>query len=115
MDKQSRRQTLREGILKQAKEHYDPDKINLNTIFYGNSLRLKRQGLTMIGSLYNQYKFKAEQNWTKRTKTLIQLDKSMNYPYYIDKKAIILFEEEASVWLKMYGDADTWLNIFAEN
>ena len=112
MVKQSRKQILRDKILADAKKQSPEQKLNPLTIFYGKSLRLKSNGLIFLEKHYKSYEFNVEQDWTKRAGTLIQLDKAMNWPYYITKKHLILFEEEASVWLKMYGDADTWLNIF---
>ena len=118
MDKQSRKQILRKKILADAEKQYPlgytNDKFNPLTIFYGESLRLKSNGLIFLEKRYKSYEFKVEQDWTKRAGTLIQLDRAMNWPYYLTKKHLILFEEEASVWLKMYGDADTWLNIFVK-
>jgi|TARA_B100000073_G_scaffold334387_1_gene326886 deoxyadenosine/deoxycytidine kinase len=113
MDKSSRKQILREKILTDAKKEA-VEKFNPLQIFYGKSLRLKSTGLMFLEKHYKSYEFKVEQDWTKRAGTLIRLDRAMNWPWYITKKHLILFEEEASVWLKMYGDADTWLNIFAE-
>tara|TARA_B100000965_G_scaffold39904_1_gene29377 strand:- start:1544 stop:1885 length:342 start_codon:yes stop_codon:yes gene_type:complete len=113
MDNSSRKQILREKILSDAQKQ-SIEKINPITIFYGKSLRLKSTGLMFLEKHYKSYEFNVAQDWTKRAGTLIQLNKAMNWPYYITKKHLILFEEEASVWLKMYGDADTWLNIFVE-
>lgn len=121
MEKQYRKQ-LRKQILQSCKQYSQErrewivaDELNINRIFYGNGLRLRKLGHQILSKLYTAYSFPAEKDWTRRTKTLIQLDNSMKFPYYIDTKQITLFEEEASVWLKMYGDADTWLNIFSEN
>ena len=114
MDKQSRKQILREKLLAEVQTLDDNNKPNPNKFFYGKSLRLKSHGLMNLEALYNSYEFKVEQDWTKRAGTLIRLDRAMDWPYYLSKKHLILFEEEASAWLKMYGDADTWLNIFAE-
>jgi len=118
-EKQSQRKQIRDHVYTVCKDHAAEHlriELKMHDTFYGNGLRLKKPSYWSMAQLYTAYPFPlSDPGWIKRSKTIIGLDNAMRLPYYVDTKTIALFDEEASVWLKMYGDADTWLEIFAEN
>jgi hypothetical protein len=45
-------------------------------------------------------------------KTLLDLDRKIQYPYYLDfkNKKLILFSSKEAVMVSLYGDLQNWLN-----
>lgn len=113
MDRRSRRKYIRSKIDGLLKRHTDdvPKKM-----FYGtDSIRLTRQGYIAIQPHFTHWSFDTEKNWGRVTKVILALDNTLSFPYYLDKTKLVLFEEETAMWLKMYGNVDTWLEIFKKD
>ncbi len=113
MDKRSRRKYIRSEIRGLVQRHTDhvPKKM-----FYGtDSIRLTKQGYVAIQPHFTHWSFTTEKNWGRVTKVILALDNALNFPYYLDKMQLVLFEEETAMWLKMYGNVDTWLEIFKKD
>ena len=71
-----------------------------------HTLRLTKYGKNLLSKQYNAYQFESPM---LSAKNLINLLRKMNYPYYIDKKIIVLFTEKDAFVAKLAG-AQGWLD-----
>jgi hypothetical protein len=59
---------------------------------------------------FTSYPFKLE-NFLLTNKAVVKMDRTMQWPYYIDNKKLVLFSEKDSVILKLKGqNLEKWLN-----
>ena len=59
---------------------------------------------------FSCYKFKLD-NFKLSNKAVVKLDQTMQWPYFIDNKQLVLFSEKDSVILKLKGqNLEKWLN-----
>jgi hypothetical protein len=50
----------------------------------------------------------AEKRWLSK-KMLLDLDRKVEYPYYIDKQGVEFFSSREAVMVNLYGDLTAWL------
>ncbi len=85
----------------------DDKNISIKTVFKNTqTLRLTKTGLRLLGKQYDK--------WTVdppvlSAGNLIQLLRKMRYPYYIDKKKMVLFTEQDAFLAKLAG-TQGWLD-----
>ena len=70
------------------------------------SLRLTRKGRNMLMRRYDSWKF---EDHGLMSGDQINLQRKMTYPYFIDKKMIVLFTERDAFMAKMAG-AKGWID-----
>ena len=70
------------------------------------SLRLTRKGRNMLMRRFDNWKFE-EHGLVARE--MIELQRKMTYPYFIDKKMLVLFTERDAFMAKMAG-AKGWID-----
>lgn len=71
-----------------------------------NTLRLTKLGLK---HLQNKLEHWTLDSIELKSKHIIALQKTMRYPYYIDKKVMVLFSKQDAFMAKLAG-TDSWLN-----
>jgi|TARA_R110001592_G_scaffold132697_2_gene347450 hypothetical protein len=72
-------------------------------------VRLTKYGLKLMEKSFTCYNFKL-QNFKLSNKAVIKLDQTMQWPYYVDNKQLVLFSEKDSVILKLKGqNLEKWL------
>jgi len=73
-------------------------------------LRMTKLGFSLLKSKYDSYPFVIGEEGIHKN-LLIQLHKHMSWPYYIDKKKLVMFSGDDAMWMKMYGnDIDKFTN-----
>ena len=72
-------------------------------------VRLSKFGLKVMEKSFTSYPFKLE-NFLLTNKAVVKMDRTMQWPYYIDNKKLVLFSEKDSVILKLKGqNLEKWL------
>ena len=72
-------------------------------------VRLSKFGLKVMEKSFTSYPFKLE-NFLLTNKAVVKMDRTMQWPYYIDNKKLVLFSEKVSVTLKLKGqNLEKWL------
>jgi hypothetical protein len=71
-----------------------------------HTLRLTKTGERVLSKIYDSYTFEPPK---LNGHNLINLLRKMKYPYYIDKKKLVLFTEQDSFLAKLAG-AQGWLD-----
>ena len=72
-------------------------------------VRLTKYGLKLMEKSFTCYNFKL-QNFKLSNKAVIKLDQTMQWPYFVDNKQLVLFSEKDSVILKLKGqNLEKWL------
>ena len=72
-------------------------------------VRLTKYGLTLMEKSFTCYNFKLD-NFKLSNKAVIKLDQTMQWPYFVDNKKLVLFSEKDSVILKLKGqNLEKWL------
>ena len=75
-----------------------------------SGLRMNKLGFSLLKSKYDCYPFVVEEEGIHKN-LLIALHKHMSWPYYIDKKQLVMFSGDDAMWMKMYGnDIDKFTN-----
>ena len=83
------------------------DYLTVKEIFKNtHTLRLTKYGKNLLSKQYDAYQFESP---TLSARNLINLLRKMNYPYYVDKKIIVLFTEKDAFVAKLAG-AQGWLD-----
>jgi hypothetical protein len=67
-----------------------------------SGLRLTKLGFTLLKEEYEMYKFPAKEGL--HNNLLLKLHNKMNWPYYLDKKTLVLFSEDDAMWLKLVAN-----------
>ena len=67
-----------------------------------SGLRLTKLGWNLLKTHYDVYKFPIDEGLHKNI--LLKLHEHMAWPYYLEKKALVLFSEEDAMWLKMMSN-----------
>ena len=65
-----------------------------------SGLRLTSTGYKILSKRYDTYKFPLGDSGLQKT-LLIKLHEKMQWPYYIDKKFLYLFNGDDAMWLKL--------------
>ena len=74
-----------------------------------SGVRLSKFGLKLMEKSFTSYPFKLE-NFLLTNKAVVKMDRTMQWPYYIDNKKLVLFSEKDSVILKLKGqNLEKWL------
>ena len=85
----------------------DRDYLTVKEVFKNtHTLRLTKYGKNLLSKQYDAYQFESPM---LSAKNLINLLRKMNYPYYVDKKIIVLFTEKDAFVAKLAG-AQGWLD-----
>ena len=72
-------------------------------------VRLTKYGLTLMEKSFTCYNFKLE-NFKLSNKAVVKLDQTMQWPYFVDNKKLVLFSEKDSIILKLKGqNLEKWL------
>ena len=72
-------------------------------------VRLSKFGLKLMEKSFTCYNFKLE-NFLLTNKAVVKMDRTMQWPYFIDNKKLVLFSEKDSVILKLKGkNLEKWL------
>ena len=72
-------------------------------------VRLTKYGLTLMEKSFTCYNFKLE-NFKLSNKAVVKLDQTMQWPYFVDNKKLVLFSENDSIILKLKGqNLEKWL------
>ena len=66
-------------------------------------LRLTKLGFTLLKEQYDMYRFPINKEGMHNN-LLLRLHEHMKWPYYLDRKNLILFSEEDAMWLKLVGN-----------
>ena len=73
-------------------------------------LRMTKLGFSLLKGKYDCSPFVVGEEGIHKN-LLIQLHKHMSWPYYIDKKKLVMFSGDDAMWMKMYGnDIDKFTN-----
>lgn len=115
--------TFYNTVLEHAKSNFSDkhDNITLRHIFknYRNNrgLHLTKFGLAVLQDMnFDNEQFSLENNVKFTSHLLIVLDRYNKYPYYIDRKRLILFGEEDRIMFKLYGkNLEAWVEHMEEN
>ena len=67
-----------------------------------SGLRLTKLGNTLLKSEYDNYKFPVAEGIHK--KLLLRLHEKMRWPYFLEKKTLILYSEDDAMWLKLVAN-----------
>lgn len=67
-------------------------------------LRLTKLGYNLLKPQYDSHDFTVDEGIHK--KLLLVLHKQMKWPYYLDKKKLVLFNDDDAMWLKMTGSVE---------
>ena len=82
-------------------------RIRSNTV---TGVRLSKFGLKLMEKTFTCYPFKLD-NFLLTNKAVVKMDRTMQWPYYIDNKKLVLFSEKDSIILKLKGqNLEKWLN-----
>jgi len=66
-------------------------------------IRLTTWGKNRLSKSFESYKF---ENTVEITgKILLKLDEAMTWPYYVNKKTVILFNQTDAAWYKLNGES----------
>lgn len=76
-----------------------------------SGLRLTSLGFKALSKRYDTYKFPLGDTGLQKT-LLIKLHEKMQWPYYIDKKFLYLFNGDDAMWLKL---SDSSVEKFAKD
>jgi hypothetical protein len=68
-----------------------------------SGLRMTKLGFSLLKSQYAFYPFVIGEEGVHKN-LLITLHKHMIWPYYIDKKQLVMFSGDDAMWMKMYGN-----------
>ena len=72
-------------------------------------VRLTKYGLTLMEKSFTCYNFKLD-NFKLSNKAVVKLDQTMQWPYFVDNKKLVLFSEKDSIILKLKGqNLEKWL------
>jgi len=69
-----------------------------------SGLRLTKLGYSLLKPNYDSHDFKVDEGIHK--KLLLVLHKQMKWPYYLDNKKLVLFNDDDAMWLKMTGSVE---------
>ena len=104
--------------IKQELDIQEYDVLDILPLFFKNhrirsnkviGVRLTKYGLTLMQKSFSCYKFKLD-NFKLSNKAVVKLDQTMQWPYFIDNKQLVLFSEKDSVILKLKGqNLEKWL------
>jgi hypothetical protein len=73
-------------------------------------LRLTTWGKSRLEKSFESYKFETDTELTG--KILVKLDEAMIWPYYVNKKTVVLFNQTDAAWFKINGSSlDNYINI----
>ena len=61
-------------------------------------VRLTKYGLTLMEKSFTCYNFKLD-NFKLSNKAVVKLDQTMQWPYFVDNKKLVLFSEKDSIYL----------------
>lgn len=67
-------------------------------------LRLTKLGNSLLKTEYDHYKFPTEEGLHKNL--LLTLHSNMKWPYFLEKKELIVYSEDDALWLKMFGSVE---------
>ena len=82
-------------------------RIRSNTV---TGVRLSKFGLKLMEKTFTSYPFTLD-NFLLTNKAVVKMDRTMQWPYYIDNKKLVLFSEKDSIILKLKGqNLEKWLN-----
>jgi hypothetical protein len=76
-----------------------------------SGLRLTSTGFKVLSKRYEAYKFKLGDSGLQKS-LLIKLHEKMQWPYYLDKKFLYLFNSDDAMWLKL---SDSSVEKFAKD
>jgi hypothetical protein len=76
-----------------------------------SGLRLTSTGFKVLSKRYDTYKFPLGDSGLQKS-LLIKLHEKMQWPYYIDKKFLYLFNGDDAMWLKL---SDSSVEKFAKD
>ena len=72
-------------------------------------VRLTKYGLTLMEKSFTCYNFKLD-NFKLSNKAVVKLDQTMQWPYFVDNKKLVLFSEKDSIILQLKGqNLEKWL------
>ena len=75
--------------------------------------RFTSTGFELAKRLWKTYPLKFKQEYRVLNKTLLLLDKRMDWPYYLSKRQLVLFSEMDAFEFTLYsGDINLWANKF---
>ena len=81
-------------------------RIRSNTV---TGVRLSKFGLKLMEKTFTSYPFTLD-NFLLTNKAVVKMDRTMQWPYYIDNKKLVLFSEKDSIILKLKGqNLEKWL------
>lgn len=66
-------------------------------------IRLTTWGKNRLAKGFESYKFENTVDLTG--KILLKLDEAMTWPYYVNKKTVILFNQTDAAWYKLNGES----------
>lgn len=66
-----------------------------------HGLRLTPTGLNAMKRFYDCYKY--ERKGTISNQAILQMDKHMQWPYYVSLKLVIFFSEDDAAWFNLNG------------
>tara|TARA_Y100000389_G_C17175828_1_gene371455 strand:+ start:137 stop:514 length:378 start_codon:yes stop_codon:yes gene_type:complete len=66
-------------------------------------IRLTTWGKSRLVKAFDSYTFESDTDLTG--KILIKLDEAMTWPYYVNKKTVILFNQTDAAWFKINGSS----------
>lgn len=73
-------------------------------------IRLTTWGKSRLAKSFDTYKFENQSELTG--KILVKLDEAMTWPYYVNKKSIVLFNQTEAAWFKLNGESlDQYINL----
>lgn len=73
--------------------------------------RFTGKGLDIAKNIWKTYKIPLPTNYRILNKTLLLLDQRMQWPYYLSKRQLILFNEMDAFEFSLYqGDINLWAN-----
>lgn len=96
--------------IKKSKQKFSAVSIeDLNDEFFlqDSSLRLTYIGYMQIKEVFTPYIF--ELDCDIKSKHLINLAKTMRYPYYLSRSKLVLFSDSDAVLIKLYGSLSKFL------
>jgi hypothetical protein len=104
---------ISEKILKQLEEHVGHDLEFFQIFKNTNGTRFTTNGFYLARNLWKIYPIKFKKEYKVLNKTLLLLNERMEWPYYLSKYQLVLFNEMDAFEFTLYqGDINLWANKF---
>jgi hypothetical protein len=100
-------------VLNKIQEHHRIEVEFFKIFKNAKGTRFTGSGFELAKPIWKTYTITLPENYRILTKTLLLLDSSMTYPYYLSKRLLVLFNEMDAFEFSLYqGDINLWANKF---